>query len=113
MSKQKLPSAKLDIVIPAPEHLSDRAKALWLAVVPSEAKSPARLALVQTALELLDRADQAKALLDVEGLLLTTASTGAAHLHPAGKLERDNRQLFVTIWVKLGLDCDPWNAGLT
>ena len=32
---------------PAPGHLSERSRELWLALVPRRAKSPGRLALLQ------------------------------------------------------------------
>lgn len=91
---------------PAPEppaHLSERAKALWRAVVPDRARSPGRLALVQTALEALDRADAAAAVIEQEGMLCETRVTGTKHVNPLLKVEKDNRQLFARLWSDLGL----------
>lgn len=45
-----------------PPHLSERAQALWREVVPRRAVSPERLALLQVALEALERADAASAI---------------------------------------------------
>lgn len=90
--------------IPAPTHLSERAKALWHEVVPRTAESPERLAVIQLALETLDRADQACEQLDREGLTFTTESTGAVHVHPLVKVERDARTSFIRIWHSIGLD---------
>jgi len=86
----------------APEHLSERGKALWGQIV-TQPTSAGRLALLQTGLEALDRADQAKRQVDAEGLTTTTKTTGAVHVHPLVKVERENRQLFVRIWDQLAL----------
>lgn len=92
--------------IQAPNHLSPRAKTLWGELVPRRARSPERLALLQTALEALDRADQAKEQLDREGLTWTTKSSGAVHVHPLLKVEKDARGAFAQIWNRLGLFFD-------
>ncbi len=89
-----------------PETFSDRAKALWAAVVPSRARSPGRMALVRSALEALDRADQASALVASQGLTTTTTTTGAIHINPAAKIEREARGQFAKIWEGLGLGWD-------
>jgi phage terminase small subunit len=80
-----------------PEHLSDRSKGIWCDVI-DEPCSPGRLVLVQTALEALDRADEARKQVEKEGLTTTTKTTGAVHVHPLLKVERDNRALFARIW---------------
>ncbi len=95
--------------VPAPFHLSERAKALWVSLVPRRAKSPERLALIQTALEALDRADAARVAIEKDGLTTTTTTTGAIHLHPLLRVERESRQLFAQIWKSLGLE---WYAKL-
>ena len=98
-----MPAAKLP-AIPAPDGLSDRATALWHAVVPARAVSAGRRALVEEALRALDRADEARALVDAEGLCTTTATTKAVHVHPAAKIEREARQMFAKIWSGMHLE---------
>ena len=96
-----------DVPIPEPPaHLSERSRELWRAIVPDRALSPGRVALLQAALEALDRADQAREILDREGLTITTKSTGMVHVHPLVKVERENRQLFIRAWDLLGLKWD-------
>jgi P27 family predicted phage terminase small subunit len=86
-----------------PAHLSESSRELWRSVVKDHRdQDPSRTALVQVALEALDRAEQASAVLKVEGLTATTATTGAVHVHPAVKVERDSQALFVRIWLQLG-----------
>ena len=89
-----------------PAGLSDRSKGLWIEITRTRAKSPGRLALLQVALEALDRADEASRLLAEQGLLVKTKTTGAVHLNPLAKLERESRQLFVRCWAALRLEWD-------
>jgi hypothetical protein len=89
--------------IPAPEHLSQRSKELWTALVPRRAKSPERLALLVTALEALDRADAARSSIEVHGMVTVTEATKAVHVHPLVRVERESRQLFAKIWKTLEL----------
>ena len=86
-----------------PEHLSNRAATLWRDVVPRRAKSPGRIAIVQAALESLDRADTARAAVEVAGMTTTTKTTGAVHVHPLVKVERESRSQFTKLWGSLNL----------
>jgi len=96
-----------ELVIPEPPtHLSERSQALWRAVVPDRALSPGRVALLQTALECLDRAEQARLILEREGLTVVTESTGMTRAHPLIRVEKDSRQLFIRAWNILGLNWD-------
>jgi len=72
----------------------------------TEMISPGRLVLVEQALCALDRLDQARKIIEKEGLVLKTESTGALHANPAVKIERENRALFARLWNNLGLDWD-------
>lgn len=89
-----------------PEHLSERAKGLWREVVPRRALSPGRLALLQTALEALDRAEECRVAIGRDGLVSKTETTGAVHVHPLLKAEKDSRQLFARLWTALDLQWD-------
>lgn len=91
------------------EFVSERAQALWREVVPRRAVSPERLALLQVALEALDRADAATAVIEQEGMVTTTKTTGAVHIHPLVKVERESRQLFARCWREMGLS---WSVEL-
>ena len=90
----------------APAHLSASSKALWAAVVPSSVRSHSVLACLRVALSALDRADQASAVIAIEGLTTKTA-LGLSHAHPLLKVEKDARQQFATIWRSVGLDREP------
>jgi len=90
-----------------PEHLSERSKRLWQALVGTRVKSLGRLALFQSGLEALDRADAARSAVETQGLLSVTAKTGAVHVNPAVKIERESRAQFTRIWAALNLQWDP------
>ena len=95
--------------IDAPPHLSERSKALWRAVVPSRAKSAERQALVIVALDALDLADECRARVRAEGLTSTTKTTGAVHVYPLMKVEKEQRGLFSKIWGQLNFQ---WNRAI-
>jgi len=82
-----------------PSHLSARAVELWHFVVPARANSLPQIALVRSALEALDRADAAREQIAKEGLTFTTISTGAIHLNPLTRLEKESRAAFVATWA--------------
>ena len=88
---------------PAPTHLSERAAALWRELGPWRADTLGRRTLFQAALEALDRAEQARELIETAGLVSATKTTGALHIHPAVKVEREARAQFAAIWTQLGL----------
>ncbi len=69
-------------------------------------EAPERLALLQAALEALDRADSARITVETEGMTSTTKTTGAVHIHPLVKVERESRAQFMRAWDQLGLRWD-------
>ncbi len=87
-----------------PGHLSDKAQTLWRELTATKVTNTARQALLLTALEALDRAEEARLAVRPSGMVSTTASTGAVHLHPLLKVERENKALFAKIWGQLRLD---------
>jgi phage terminase small subunit len=95
-----------DTSYPAPAHLSECSQALWCEIVGRRARSPGRLALLQVALEALDRADEAAALVAKEGLVTTTETTKAKHAHPGCRIEKDARAQFLRAWGQLNLSWD-------
>jgi len=96
--------ARTDPEVPGPpEHLSQRTQILWRGIVPRRAISPERLALLQVALEALDRADAARQVITQEGMVTTTKTTGAVHVHPLVKVEREALGVFTRCWRALGL----------
>ena len=91
---------------PAPSHLSEKSKALWNEIVPKRASGAPRLAMLTIGLESLDRADEVRNLIAEEGLTSVTKRTGAIHINPLLKIERESKNLFVKIFNDLGLRFD-------
>jgi phage terminase small subunit len=87
----------------APPHLTERSKALWRRLGPDHAKSVARRALFQAALEALDRGDKAREVVAQEGMTSRTEGTGAVHVHPLVKVELESRRQFSRLWEQLSL----------
>jgi phage terminase small subunit len=91
---------------PAPEGLSSRAATLWAELVPRVVKGPGRLALLEEALRARDRADECRALIAAQGLVTITKRTGAFHVHPLVKAEKDARAVFAKLAGLLRLAWD-------
>ena len=90
----------------APSHLSEKSKGIWNGIVPKRASGAGRLSLLTIALESLDRADEARKLISKHGLTTITKRTGAIHVNPLLKIERESKNLFVKIFNDLGLKFD-------
>jgi phage terminase small subunit len=89
-----------------PEHLSEPSKSLWRELVPARALSPGRVALLTVALEAKDRADQARKLVNSEGMISQKEGSKMIHVHPALKIEKDARAQFLSAWNQLSLCWD-------
>ena len=98
---------------PPPEGLSERSTALWASIVPRRATSAGRLALIEEALRALDRADQARRIVDEKGPTFETETTGTVHVRPETRIERENRQMFARIWSSMHLEWSYNEDGLT
>ena len=96
---------------PAPTHLSEESRRLWDEIVSEfEIRDAPGLAILQSGLVSRDRADQAKQVLDDEGLTVV-GPNGAIKAHPAVPVERDSRAAWLQA-LKL-LNCQPEPAANT
>ena len=68
---------------------------------------PGRLITFAQCLYALQRADQARQMVDRQGLTVTTKKTGMKHLNPLLKVEKENRDVAVKLWKQLGLNHEP------
>jgi phage terminase small subunit len=59
--------------------------------------------LLRLWLEALDRADKARVAVEAEGMTTKTESTGAVHVHPLVKVEREARAQASKLAAQLGL----------
>ena len=86
-----------------PVGLSDPAAAFWKSVTTNFELEDHHLQILQCACRALDRAAEAAALCNGEGIV-THDRWGQAKVHPAVLVERDNRALFAKLLRELGLD---------
>lgn len=85
-----------------PVSLGKAGKAFWRRVVDGWTLDVAELEVLDQACATLDRAEQARAVLDKEGLTIS-AGRGSIKTHPAAAIERDSRTLFARLVRDLGL----------
>jgi phage terminase small subunit len=86
-----------------PKHLSLTARRLWTELCVNWKFNAAELAVLQSALEALDRLESARRLIDVEGLTVVHRDTGVVRKHPAIEVEKIARSAFYQGIRQLGL----------
>jgi P27 family predicted phage terminase small subunit len=89
----------------APRHLSEPSRRLWAEITSQYVLEPHHLAILQRALEALDRADQARREIG-DGPLAVLSRLGELKPHPLLAVERDNRAQFGQLLKQLGLDIE-------
>jgi P27 family predicted phage terminase small subunit len=89
-----------------PAHLSASARHWWETTVALYELQEHHLRLLQLACEAWDRAQQARAQIDRDGLTVSTAD-GGIRVHPCIAIERDSRLGFARILRELDLDVEP------
>ena len=91
-----------------PAHLSRASREWWISVISNYNLEPHHLLLLQTACEALDRLQQAREILAIEGI--TVAGLQGTKPHPAIAIERDSRIGFLRAHRELDLDAAGTNA---
>lgn len=92
-----------------PAGLSRRTQRLWRAIVDAFDLDAASLAVLEEACRSLDRADQARALVEAEGITFRDRF-GQIRPHPAVTIERDARGAAVRALDVLGLEGEEVRA---
>lgn len=87
----------------APEHLSERSRALWGSVVGSWALEAHQLRLLEEACVALDRSAQAREAIEVDGAFITDRF-GVPKAHPGVAVERDARIAAARLFRELNLN---------
>lgn len=91
-------------VLPPPAHLSEVSRTLWReAMATMRGWTAPRIQLLIQTLNSLDRAEEARTAVAEQGMCTVTESTGAVHINPLLKAEREFRQQFLTGLDRLGL----------
>ena len=85
-----------------PRHLRAAGRALWRAVVAEFELNSAELAVLARACEAADRADDARGIVDAEGLV-AVGRYGQPVLHPAVDVERQSRALIGQLLRSIGV----------
>jgi hypothetical protein len=86
-----------------PANLSARTAEIWRNVI-GKVPTAGRQALLQVALEALDRADQAAAIVRSEGLTMRAGKgTGIVRVNPAMAIETKARDQYLKAWKLLGV----------
>jgi len=85
-----------------PHHLSKASKDVWRTIVTDYAPGlPAALAILASALEVIDRAKDAAATLRKEGMVVE-GQRGIPKAHPLVAVESACREQAANLWKKLG-----------
>jgi len=92
----------------APAHLSRKAKRLWKTICNDfQNFDKYALLILETALQAHDRLEQAREIIDREGLTITNPTSGNTRANPALQIEKDSRQAFLSAMRLLGLNIEP------
>jgi len=89
----------------APAHLSTASRTWWRGVVAGYELQEHHERILTVAAECWDRAAQARAILDEQGLTVSTSGDGLK-THPAVAIERDSRIGFLRALRELDLDAE-------
>jgi len=89
-----------------PKYLSENSKEIWAEYADKIVKSPAGKAMLQTGLEALDRAEEARKIIEKEGMITKTGKSGVSHAHPAVRIEKDSRSLALKVFKALNIHMD-------
>ena len=92
-----------------PEHLTREAKTLWRKLLAEWDLGDDALILLRAALESFDRCEQARKLLEKEGLVVLDRFN-QPKAHPAASIERDSRLQMLRSFRALNLDMEPPHA---
>ena len=96
---------------PPPDGLSEGSAKLWRTTVSEFVFGSTELALLESALRALDRAEEARSIVEEAGPVWVTERTGAIHAHPCVRIEAEARREFRLCWRQLGLvDADGLEA---
>ena len=87
-----------------PSHLSRRSKRWWRSVIEVHDLEPHHLAILTAAAEAWDRKEEARLIIEVEGIVIREGATLARWPHPAVQVEDVAAMRFANLVREIGLD---------
>jgi len=86
-----------------PEHLTEKAKALYHCYIGKTIRAPGQIALFVRGLEAMDQADKCGKIIRTDGLTQTSERSGMTRQHPLLNTERESTSQMLKIWRELSL----------
>ena len=91
----------------APKHLTPEARRIWKGIIDEyDIDDAAGLNILRVSLEAFDRAQTARAQIDIDGMTVQDKA-GQVKPHPLLPVERDSRAAFLAGLKALNLDLEP------
>lgn len=87
-----------------PKHLTLEARRIWTQLNTELELPTDALLTLRVALENFDRSQQARKILNREGLIVTNKKTGVSRKHPAAEIEKNATSQFLAAMRLLGFD---------
>ena len=94
----------------APDHLSERSQRLYRFYIGKAATTPGQIAILVTALEALDEADQCSEIIAKEGLATTSARSGVTRQHPLIRTRQEAKGAMLKAFKLLRLERDSYRT---
>ena len=95
-----------------PEHLSEKARALYRQYVGADIATSARIALFLRGLEALDLADECSEIIRRDGVVRVSERSGLSRQHPLLHSLKIATETVLKVWNALGLNSErgkiPW-----
>lgn len=89
-----------------PSHLSIESKRIWTQISKQFELFESDYTILRVALESLDRLEQARLIIERDGLILTDKA-GKKYQNPALMIEKESRTGVLRAWKMLSLDAEP------
>lgn len=88
---------------PPPDHLSEKAKALYYVYIGKTIRAPGQIALFIRGLESMDQADECGRIVRAEGLTQTSERSRMTRKHALLNTQKEASAFMLKVWEKLGL----------
>jgi len=107
MKKEKAEKKPTEAWPEPPEHLTEKAKALYRFYIGKTIRSPGQIALFIRGVESMDVADECGRIIRAEGLSQTSERSGMTRQHPLLNTQKEATAQMLKIWSALHLCINP------